>query len=796
MLDVFTLTPTDREVTTEVDQKLTCSISGLTPNEPAAVVTWTDPDDVIVTLSNEEYSISQGTVDSTGTQVAELTITPVKLGTLAVTSTYKCSAQSGKYPTSPFSPSQGVLVTVLSIVSQSTGSEVLAGQEAIISCAFTGITQQLDSITWLRSDGTLVSFLDNFEVEVGDYNKADNSQVTTLTVLGAENSADNIYICQYTSVEWARVDDRGTTVPINVFAVLPRGEEFSFAVTPSGEEISTATPQTISCDISGLSAPADIIWIKPDGIEVEKDDTANYLVEDGRDTFVEDGGFQTTKLTLKVPVVEKASSVVTYRCSVQSEEFSKSPAFSTDVVIERKTYTITGASRDVLAGSVATLTCSVTGSSVAEMGIVWVEENGNVYAASNINTDNKVKERIVGENSKESTLKLSKKVTVNKDQIFKCRVTLEEGTDPVEIEVPLKTFTVTTFGVEIQSGQPATLTCKVIEPTDTLEVTWYYDDGLEIGAGTQETISDNTIVAKLTLEFPRNDANYTCRVTGEYRYEFYAEVLIDDIVLNPAGEIRSLTGSEVILTCSFISETISEGFFQWKHNEEKCTTAACLSPTETPILSMVKITVEDGTTGEWKCSFVKAKNSREVKSEAVTITKVELSGTQTPASLWGLVGSEAEVSCVVPYGLTFSKLTPDNIEWIFNRYAISEQGVGLNQNNEVSFFSFGEKVTSATSLTWSITFSHTDTSVGSLKCRATYDSGEQIETSPSYLNLITSSSDVESIVITPTTGAVVTFITQAKVSPTSSIVMTSGNFQIQSTEEEAICRWYTFHGSC
>ena len=104
-------------------------------------------------------------------------------------------------------------------------------------------------------------------------------------------------------------------------------------MAPSGEEISTATPQTISCDISGLSAPADIVWIKPDGIEVEKDDTANYLVEDGRDSFVEDGGFQTTKLTLKVPVVEITSSAVTYRCSVRSEKFSKSPAFSTDVVI-------------------------------------------------------------------------------------------------------------------------------------------------------------------------------------------------------------------------------------------------------------------------------------------------------------------------------------------------------------------------------------------------------------------------------------------------------------------------------
>jgi hypothetical protein len=105
------------------------------------------------------------------------------------------------------------------------------------------------------------------------------------------------------------------------------------AISPDGEEISKTVSQMLSCAISGLSAPAKIKWIKPDGTEVSKDDSTNYVLDDGRDGFVKEGGLQTTTLTLKVPVVEKIRFDATYKCSVQSGKFSKAPAFPTEVPV-------------------------------------------------------------------------------------------------------------------------------------------------------------------------------------------------------------------------------------------------------------------------------------------------------------------------------------------------------------------------------------------------------------------------------------------------------------------------------
>ena len=78
-------------------------------------MTWMDPDGLTISPDDEMYSISQSTVDNSGKQLAELSITPAKLETLASTSAFKCSAQSGKFPASPSSPYQELVVTVLTI---------------------------------------------------------------------------------------------------------------------------------------------------------------------------------------------------------------------------------------------------------------------------------------------------------------------------------------------------------------------------------------------------------------------------------------------------------------------------------------------------------------------------------------------------------------------------------------------------------------------------------------------------------------------------------------------------------
>ena len=386
---------------------------------------------------------------------------------------------------------------------------------------------------------------------------------------------------------------------------------------------------------------------------------------------------------------------------------------------------------------------------------------------------------------------LYEKVTANNDQVFTCRVTLDSESSPVGIEILLKTFEVRTTGAEIQSGQSATLTCKVIEPTDTLTVSWYSEIGEKVTAGvTQEIMSNNTISSYLELQTPRSDSKYTCRVEGQKTYDFLAEVLIDDIILSPPGEIRALTGSEIVLTCGFISNSVSEGYFQWKYNRMICSSVACKDTVETPKSSTLQIIVGDETAGNWECSFIKARTKREVKSEVVLVTQVKLEGTQTPVSLWGLVGDQGTVICSVPVGLTFSEL--QSIEWILGSHPISDEGVGLNENNEVASFTFGEKETSETELTWSISFSHSPSVVGQLKCRASYNTGEQIETGPSYLNLIALTQDQDYLVITPNSGAVITFTSRAEYSPRPAELSSSLSSVTRNSLIETITHGFVF----
>ena len=100
--------------------------------------------------------------------------------------------------------------------SEAKGTEIVAGLDATISCIFTGITRQLDSVSWLDSDGDNIKDNKNFEVHEGTYDKKKHSQTSILTVRGQENEIDKIYTCQITASEWGKVD-KTVFVPLNVF---------------------------------------------------------------------------------------------------------------------------------------------------------------------------------------------------------------------------------------------------------------------------------------------------------------------------------------------------------------------------------------------------------------------------------------------------------------------------------------------------------------------------------------------------------------------------------------------------
>ena len=93
-----------------------------------------------------------------------------------------------------------------------------AGTDETISCIVTGITKQLNSISWTK-DGTDVSTLSgsNYVVSAGTYDS--NSQTTTLTVKAAANIADSTYTCVITSIEYEETN-KETPVALNVFGKI------------------------------------------------------------------------------------------------------------------------------------------------------------------------------------------------------------------------------------------------------------------------------------------------------------------------------------------------------------------------------------------------------------------------------------------------------------------------------------------------------------------------------------------------------------------------------------------------
>ena len=100
---------------------------------------------------------------------------------------------------------------------QPINKEVLAGTDTSISCVISGITQQLDSVSWTK-DGTDVTTLsedNSYVVSAGTYGS--NSQTTTLTVKAAVNTADSTYACVITSNEHQETN-KPTSVTLNVFS--------------------------------------------------------------------------------------------------------------------------------------------------------------------------------------------------------------------------------------------------------------------------------------------------------------------------------------------------------------------------------------------------------------------------------------------------------------------------------------------------------------------------------------------------------------------------------------------------
>ena len=92
----------------------------------------------------------------------------------------------------------------------------IVGTEVTISCIVNGITRQLDTVTWTKSDGSLItSGQDGLTVDPGIF--SGSSQTTTLTVAGPQNNQDTTYYCVVTSNELG-ITDKSTAVNLEVFS--------------------------------------------------------------------------------------------------------------------------------------------------------------------------------------------------------------------------------------------------------------------------------------------------------------------------------------------------------------------------------------------------------------------------------------------------------------------------------------------------------------------------------------------------------------------------------------------------
>ena len=98
--------------------------------------------------------------------------------------------------------------------------EVLSGSDAVvISCEVTGLTKQLQTVQWKKSDGKEVTTgVAGYTSKEGTFDGG--SQTTTLTVASSENSADSTYSCLITPADQDDATEVSTPVILNVFSKL------------------------------------------------------------------------------------------------------------------------------------------------------------------------------------------------------------------------------------------------------------------------------------------------------------------------------------------------------------------------------------------------------------------------------------------------------------------------------------------------------------------------------------------------------------------------------------------------
>ena len=91
----------------------------------------------------------------------------------------------------------------------------------------------------------------------------------------------------------------------------------------------TATDQTITCALSGLSLDTQVTWIGPDNNEISDSDTSNYVIDQGSYSL----GSKSSTLTIKTAKLAVLTSGDVFKCKLKSSLFT---VHSPDVIKQMK----------------------------------------------------------------------------------------------------------------------------------------------------------------------------------------------------------------------------------------------------------------------------------------------------------------------------------------------------------------------------------------------------------------------------------------------------------------------------
>ncbi|XP_063676931.1 mucin-17-like [Bolinopsis microptera] len=546
------VTSTPKDITITVDQTLTCNIGGLDPSGTPATVTWKDNDGAeVLTGDTDNYGFSRGSVDGSGNQVAELTIKAAKLPDFTSLSsvTYKCSVQSGQYTDSPATSNVEVEATILTLDVKAKGSEVLTNTEATISCVVSGLSQQLDAVTWKKpsSGGVITDGTDSYNIDIGTYDPGSNSQTTILTVPAGESTADALFTCVIQSDEHAKTSASPEETVVNsnnqiILAVVPE--------TP--KKATTPVAQTLTCDIGDVVTDVIVSWKDNAGADITSDSAGYTIAQGSADSGTK---IQTSTLTIDVATltsVAVAANPATYKCAAQSVEYSDS-ATSTfkEIVVNFLTFDVKAKGSEVLKNTEATISCVVSGLSKQLEAVTWKKPSGDAITDGTDSYAIEVGTYVSGTNIQTTILTVPAGENTA-DALFTCVIQSDEhaktSASPEETDVNSNVFTVVPETPKKATTAVAqTLTCDIGDVVTDVIVSWKDNAGADItsdsagytiaqgsaDSGTKIQTSTLTIdVATLTsVAVAANPATYKCAAQS-VEYSDSATSTFKEIVVN------------------------------------------------------------------------------------------------------------------------------------------------------------------------------------------------------------------------------------------------------------------------